>query len=138
MPETLVPIRAADYVRRLSPYSPQREDGSDTFGIYLNGGCLVCSTIHFLAAHYVLGENDKADRILRAMLQRQARGVFPNGGGFQNGIVNRDPFGAEFFNWDGKTCGYEGYLVYSFTFPQAILLRQAEYRARLYRPLQVR
>ena len=50
VPETLVPIRAADYIRGLAPYSPQREDGSDTFGIYLNGGCLVCSTIHFLAA----------------------------------------------------------------------------------------
>ena len=136
LPVTLVPIRAADYARNLpGGYSPQREDGSDTFGIYLNGGCLVLDTIHFLVANYMLGEGEKADRILRAMLERQDRGVFPNGGGFQNGIVNRDPFGAEFFTWEGKPCGYEGYLVYSFSFLQAVLLREPDFRARLYRPL---
>jgi hypothetical protein len=97
VPVTLVPIRAEDYARNLPPYSPQREDGSDTFGIYLNGGCTVNDTSHFLIANYIVGENRKGDRILRAMLKRQSRGVFPNGGGFQNGIVNRDGFGAEFF-----------------------------------------
>jgi len=133
---SLVPIRAADYVLNLPPYSPQREDGSDTFGIYLNGDCTVNDTIHFLVANYLVEEKAKADHILRAMLKRQSRGVFPNGGGFQNGIVNRDGFGAEFFTWEGEPCGYEGYLVYSFSFLQAVLLRQPEFRARLYRPLR--
>lgn len=136
VPVTLVPIRAADYVRNLPLYSPQREDGADTFGIYLNGGCTVNDTIHFLVANYMIGESEKADRILRAMLERQDHGAFPNGGGFQNGIVNRDGFGAEFFTWEGKPCGYEGYLVYSFSFMQAVFLRQTEFRTRIYRPLK--
>lgn len=36
---------------------------------------------------HIVGEGAKGERILRAMLERQERGVFPNGGGFQNGVV---------------------------------------------------
>ena len=57
LPVTLVPVRKGDYIKG---GGPKREDGSDTFGQYLNGGCLVSDTIHFLAAHYVLGEGEKA------------------------------------------------------------------------------
>jgi hypothetical protein len=134
IPCTLVPIRKGDY-HIGSNAAPQREDGSDTFENYLNGGCLVHDTIYFLAAHYTVGENEKADRILRAMLDRQLRGVFPNGGGFQNGVIDRSKLGAEFFDWNGDTCGYEGYLTYSFSFLQAVFLREPEFRARLFRPL---
>ncbi len=69
------------------------------------------------------------------MLRRQSEGVFPNGGGFQNGVINKYPQGAEFFDWDGNTCGYEGHLVYSWTFLQAILLREPAYRERVFRPV---
>jgi hypothetical protein len=31
----------------------------------------------------------------------------------QNGVVDSHPHGAEFFTWDGQTCGYEGHLTYS-------------------------
>ena len=88
-----------------------------------------------MTALYTVGENDKADRILHAMLERQQKGAFPNGGGFQNGVVDAYPNGAEFFTWDGQTCGYEGHLTYSFSFLQALFLRQPEFRAKLYRPL---
>jgi hypothetical protein len=47
------------------------------------------------------------------MLDRQVRGVFANGGGFQNGVINMGPGGAEFMDWNGKPCGYEGYLAIS-------------------------
>ena len=66
----------------------------------------------------------EADRILDAMLRRQRDGVFPNGGGFQNGIIDRYPDGAEFFTWDGKTAGYEGHLVYSWTWLHALFVRR--------------
>lgn len=79
----------------------------------------------------------KAGTLLQQMLGRQVRGVFPNGGGFQNGVVDRIPDGAEFYTWDGKPCGYEGYLTYSFSFLQAVLLREPALRARYYRPLSV-
>jgi hypothetical protein len=141
VPITLVPIRRGDYLMGLPPGacgSPAREDGSDTFGQYLNGGCMVNDAVYVITALHVVGRSENGDRLLRAMLARQEKGVFPNGGAFQNGVVNEYPRGAEFFTWDGRTNGYEGHLVCSFSFLQAIFLRQAECRMRLYRPLHER
>jgi hypothetical protein len=137
VPITLVPVHRGDYLMD-GGACPRREDGSDTFGQYLNGGCLVSDAVYFITALGMVGEAAKADRILRAMLDRQEKGVFPNGGGFQNGVINAMPQGAEFYTWDGKTCGYEGHLTYSFSFLQAVLLREPSFRARLFRPLQER
>ncbi len=142
VPLTLVPVRKGDYLQPKPGKTaaticgaPEREDGTDTFQKYLNGGCCVSDAVHFMTALYTVGENDKADQILHAMLERQQKGAFPNGGGFQNGVVDAYPNGAEFFTWDGQTCGYEGHLTYSFSFLQALFLRQPDFRARLYRPL---
>jgi len=115
---------------------PSKEDGSDTFGQYLNGGCLVSDAVYFITALHIVGERAKGDQVLSAMVERQKRGVFPNGGAFQNGVVNEYPRGAEFFTWDGRTCGYEGHLTNSFAFLQAILLREPDFRERLLRPLK--
>jgi hypothetical protein len=136
VPITLAPVRRGDYLLGAGICgAPQREDGQDTFGWYLNGGCLVSDAVYFITALNIVGERDRADRILNAMLERQSRGVFANGGGFQNGVVNAYPQGAEFYTWDGKTCGYEGHLTYSFSFLQALLLREQPFRAKLLRPL---
>ena len=51
----------------------------DTFGQYLNGGITVGPVLHFLAAHYVVGDPEAADTILRAMLERQGRNELQNG-----------------------------------------------------------
>jgi len=120
---------------QLGEWGGKKEDGSDTFGKYLNGGCCVSNAYFFLLANTMAGDRERADKVLDAMLKRQAEGVFPNGGGFQNGVVNRYPDGAEFFDWQGNTCGYEGHLVYSWMFLQAMLLREPALRARLFRPL---
>jgi hypothetical protein len=131
------PVRRGDYLMGIGTCGvPTKEDGSDTFGQYLNGGCLVSDAVYFITACHIVGEGEKGDRILRAMLDRQQRGVFPNGGGFQNGVVNAYPHGAEFYTWEGQTCGYEGHLTYSYSFLQAVLLREPAFRARLLRPLQ--
>ena len=61
--------------------------------------------------------------------------MFPNGGSSQNGVVNAHLHGAEFYAWDGKTCGYEGHLTYSYSFLQTVLLREPSFRTRLYHPL---
>lgn len=137
-PLTLTPVRRGDYLIGCPGAFgvPAREDGSDAFGQYLNGGCCVSDAVYFITALHIAGEGEKGDRILRAMLQRQEKGVFPNGGGFQNGVVNAYPQGAEFYTWDGKTCGYEGHLTYSFSFLQAVLLREGSFRDRLFRPLR--
>ncbi len=139
-PLTLVPVSKGDYSqpkpgRDRSYGQPALEDGSDTFQQYLNGGCCVSDTYYFITALNMVGETEKADRILNAMLKRQVEGAFPNGGGFQNGVIDQFPLGAEFMDWEGHTCGYEGHLVYSFTFLQAALLRDPEIRARVFRPL---
>ncbi len=128
-------VAAITSLATASTAAPKREDGSDTFGWYLNGGCLVLDAVHFITALHIVGEHEKADRILRAMLERQEKGVFSNGGGFQNGVVNAYPQGAEFYTWDGKTCGYEGHLTYSYSFLQAVLLREPAFRNRLFRPM---
>jgi hypothetical protein len=72
--------------------------------------------------------------VLHAMLDRQRRGAFPNGGGFQNGVRDSWGQGAEFFTWDGQPCGYEGHLVYSWTWLQALFVRNASVRNRLSDP----
>lgn len=128
VPTALKPVHRDD---QFSTWGGQVEDGSDTFGKYLNGGCCVSNTSYLLQALYRVGLSERADRILDAMLARQRDGVFANGGGFQNGVVDRYPDGAEFFDWAGNTCGYEGHLVYSWAFLQAVLLREARYRDRL-------
>jgi hypothetical protein len=141
IPLTLEPVRKGDYSqprpgRPAGTYGrPFREDGSDTFQQYLNGGCCVSDTYYFLTALYMLGLGDRADHILSAMLKRQVEGVFQNGGGFQNGVVDAFPHGAEFYDWSGNTTGYEGHLIYSFSFLQAILYRNKSLRHKVLRPL---
>jgi hypothetical protein len=110
VPPMLVPVRRGDYLLPDASGCPQREDGTDTFGYYMNGGITAGQVLHFLAAHYVVGDGGEADKILRAMLERQAQG------GFQNGAVNAYPQGIDWTTWDGKPAGYEGYLADSFRF----------------------
>ena len=138
LPCVLTPIRRADYLHGLGPEfgCPSREDGADAFHRYLNGGCLVMDQIHWLNAHFRLGQGEVAQAQLAAMVARQGKPVFPNGGSFQNGIVNRPGEGAEFFEWEGKTSGYEGHLVYSFFFLQAALTQRSEQLSRIYRPMK--
>ena len=137
VPITLTPVPRDDYLMGLAGCGvPSKADGSDTFGQYLNGGCLVNDAVYFITALHLVGEPARGDMVLGAMLGRQERGAFPNGGGFQNGVVNEYPHGAEFFTWDGRTCGYEGHLTYSYAFLQTVLLREPGFRQKLFRPLR--
>jgi hypothetical protein len=129
VPPMLVPVPRGDYLLPDSVGCPRREDGTDTFGQYMNGGITAGHVLHFLAAHYVVGEPEKADKLLRAMLERQGRGEF------QNGVTDQAGKGIDWTTWDGKPCGYEGYLADSFRFLQAVLLREPSFRTRYYRPL---
>jgi hypothetical protein len=132
VPPMLIPVRRSDYLQPDAIGIPKREDGSDTFGQYMNAGITAGHVLHFLGAHYVLGENERADNVLRAMLERQRRGEFANG------VRDAGGQGIDWTTWDGKPSGYEGYLADSFRFLQAVLLREPEFRARLYRPLFIR
>ena len=86
---------------------------------------------HFLLANYRVGRTEEADRVLRAMLERQQKGLF------QNGIVNQNPKGLEWATWDGKPCGYEGYLADAYFFLVAALVRESALQARYFRPLPI-
>ena len=120
----------------LQGYGGQKEDGSDTFHKYLNGGACVSNTSFWLQANYIAGRRERADRVLDAMLERQRWGVFPNGGAFQNGIIDRAGAGAEFFDWEGNTTGYEGHLVYSWAWMQALFAREGIYPAKAVQALK--
>lgn len=129
VPPMLIPVRRGDYLLPDALGLPQKEDGTDTFGHYQNGGITAGQVLHFLAAHYVVGQPERADRVLRAMLERQARGEF------QNGVRDAGYQGVDWTDWQGRPTGYEGYLADSFRFLQACLLREAAFRERFYRPL---
>lgn len=129
LPCTLTPVHRSDYLLPDALGCPKKENGTDTFGIYMNGGITAGQGLHFLAAHYVIGEPEKADNILRAMLRRQAQGKF------QDGVRNKFPEGIDWTTWEGKPCGYEGYLADVYYFLQAVALREASCRRRYYRPL---
>ena len=130
LPLTIKPVPWRDYHLYKTP-----EGTTQHWQQYLNGGCCVTNTYFSLIAMSMAGQGKRSDDILNAMLKRQNDGAFPNGGGFQNGIVNRGGEGAEFMDWDGKPCGYEGYLIYSYSFTQALLQREAAFRNLIYRPM---
>jgi hypothetical protein len=132
LPCTLVPVRRADYLQPSGLGVPHREDGTDTFQDYMNGGISAGHTLHFIMAHHIVGEAEKGDEIFRAMLDRQARV------GFQNGVQNSANKGIDWTNWDGEPKGYEGYLADVFIFMQAAVLREPLFRARFYRPFTAR
>ncbi|MFZ4396775.1 MAG: hypothetical protein ACOYOU_14265 [Kiritimatiellia bacterium] len=129
VPPMLVPVLRADYLLPDAIGCPKKEDGTDTVGQYMNGGITAGHVLHYLAAHYVVGDPEPADKVLRAMLVRQGRGEF------QNGVRDVGGQGIDWTTWDGKPSGYEGYLADSFRFLQAVLLRETKFRDRLYRPL---
>ena len=133
VPPMLVPVRRSDYLQPDAIGIPSREDGADTFGHYMNGGITAGHVLHFLMAHYVLGDPElvrRADRVLEAMLGRQRRGEF------QNGVRDATGEGIDWTTWDGRPSGYEGYLADSFRFLQAVVLRDPAVRAAFYRPLK--
>lgn len=106
------------------------------FQHFLNGGCGITNTGLLLNAMYIVGMDKEADMILSKMLQRQWEGCFPNGGGFQNGFVDRMGEGAEVYDWNGKPEGYEGHLVYCWGFLHSMLLKEQSMRKLVYESIR--
>ena len=65
MPLNIRPVHRDNQYGR---HGGDKEDGSDTFGQYLNGCCCVSNTYFFLVASYMVGNEARADGILDAML----------------------------------------------------------------------
>ena len=100
LPGPLVVIPKSDYGPGALG-SPSKDDGSDAWQVFENGGATACFTTHYLQALYKLGRRAEADRIFWPMIETYAKG------GFQNGVGH----GGEWTRWDGTPSGYEGFLA---------------------------
>jgi hypothetical protein len=132
VPASLRPLRREEYLLGIPPGqsgAPVLADGSDTLGQYQNGGVHAGHALHWLAAHYRLGEGAYADALLRRMLERQVEGHL------QNGVWGQSGKGIEWTTWNGEPSGADGYLADNYRFLQAIFLREPALRTRYYRPL---
>jgi hypothetical protein len=82
---------------------PQRQDGADRFGLFVNGCLTPCFTQYYLQAASRHGFTETADQICDQLLESFDRHLFEG-----------SHTGNEFFAWDGMVCGYEGTLVHCY------------------------
>ena len=116
LPGNLIPIRREDYVDHDKRFGgPEKEDGSDGFEIYENGGATACYAYFTLQALYQLGRREQADAILFPMLRGYEKGGFQ--GRASNGMT------YDWKAWDGTPHGYEGLLVDGYQALLAVLSR---------------
>ena len=117
LPGNLIPVLRKDYVDKNPRFGGgKREDNTDGFQIYENGGATGCYAYFTLAALYDLGRRDEADRILFPMLDAFDKGGFSGRGA--NGNTN------DWRAWDGTAWGYEGFLVNNYYALLAVLARE--------------
>jgi hypothetical protein len=118
LPGNLIPVARKDYVDHDPRYGGgAREDNSDGFQKYENGGATACFAYFTLAALYDLGRVEEADKMLFPMLEAFAKGDFQ--GRCDNGMSK------DWKTWKGVCWGYEGFLADNYYAFLAILDRQA-------------
>ena len=119
LPGNLIPVARKDYTD-LNPRfgGGAKEDNSDGFQIYENGGATACHAFFTLAALYDLGRRNEADRILFPMLDSFEHGRFEGVGA--NGMSN------DWKAWDGTPWGYEGFLSDGYYTLLAVLARNGQ------------
>jgi hypothetical protein len=107
LPGNLIPIAKADYITGDHRWgTPEKDDGSDGFQIYENGGATSCHAYFTIKALYQLGRVAEARKLFYPMLRSFAAGDFQ---GFGSNGQSKD-----WRAWDGTCHGYEGFLVDSF------------------------
>ena len=109
LPGNLAPIAKEDY-GKATLGTPTKDDGSDSFGIFENGGASACYAYFYIQALYQLGRRAEAERILWPMMATFASG------GFQNGVGHA----GEWRRWDGQPSGYEGFLADAYYAQMAV------------------
>jgi hypothetical protein len=103
LPGNLVPIKKGDYTTDIHRWGgPLREDGSDAFGIYENGGLTLCYSYFTVKALQKLNRKADAERILLPILDGIDKGRFD--GRCENGMSK------DWKTWTGECWGYEGFL----------------------------
>jgi Bacterial alpha-L-rhamnosidase 6 hairpin glycosidase domain len=119
LPGNLITVPLKDYVHRAPDGhygGGVREDNTDGFQKYENGGATGCFTYFTLAALYDLGHRTEADAILFPMLQEFGRSGFEGRGA--EGRSN------DWRMWDGVPMGYEGFLTDNYYTLLAVPLRE--------------
>ena len=118
LPGNLVPIKKGDYVLENNPPEstgePRRDDGSDGFQFYENGGATGCWAYYTVKALYRLGRVADARRIFRPMLAGYAAGKF-------QGFDPKSGRSYDWRDWQGRGHGYEGLLVDNYYALLAVL-----------------
>ncbi len=116
LPGNLIPVRRGDYVVH-EKYAGGgiKEDGSDAFQIYENGGATGSYVYYALQALYSLGRRKEADAILFPLLAGYEKGAFQ---GFGPSDMSYD-----WKTWDGIPWGYEGLLVDNYQALLGVLAR---------------
>jgi hypothetical protein len=116
LPGNLIPVRRGDYVDHDPRFGgPVKEDGSDGFQIYENGGATACWAYYTMEALYKLGRRKDGDAILFPMLEGFEKGGFQGFG--PNGMT------YDWKAWDGTAHGYEGLLVDGYQALLSVLSR---------------
>jgi hypothetical protein len=116
LPGNLIPVRREDSVTfDLRWGGPSKEDGSDGFQIYENGGATASYAFYTIAALYQLGRVQDGDSILFPMLKSIKTGGFEGRG--PNGLT------YDWKAWDGTPHGYEGFLSDNFMVLAALMHR---------------
>jgi len=122
LPGNLIPVARKDYAHHdLRFGGGMKEDGSDGFQIYENGGATACFAYFALAALYDLGRIQDGDRILFPMLNAFAKGDFQ---GFGSNGMSKD-----WKTWNGEPHGYEGLLNDNYYTLLAVLDREKAVRS---------
>lgn len=112
----LLSIRREDFVHPDPRWGgSSREDGTDGFQAYGNGGVTVAFAFYTVVALYQLGRVSDADRILLPMLKAVKDGEFEGRG--PNGMT------YDWKAWDGTLHGYEGFLTDNYMILAAIMHR---------------
>jgi hypothetical protein len=104
LPGDLVPVARKDYAHKDPRYGGGlREDNTDAFQVYENGGVSACFSYFTVGAYDRVGEHDRADQILLPILDAFEKREFEGTGA--NHMTN------DWRKWDGTSEGYEGFLV---------------------------
>jgi len=104
IPGNLIPVRKEDYTARNPCYGYcEKEDGSDAFQRYENGGASINWSYYTLKAFKRAGLVEQLSKIEEGILKGIDEGLFQGYSG--SGGMTRD-----WKTWKGECWGYEGYL----------------------------
>lgn len=102
LPGNLIPVPMGDYMADVKG-TPLAEDGSDSYGIYQNGGATMNQAYFYLRALGMAG--------MPGVTEMEERMLDAFGGGKVCGGMEG---GQEWRSWDGRCNGYEGLLTDQF------------------------